>query len=105
MMPRKKLEYYAKKHGLEHTASVRLTDEECERICKAVGTSKVYGVSDTGGRLWTLIDCVMDDEAFRGRHGSSGAHPDFLLSRYPDYAADEVMVEYSRINSADRSQL
>lgn len=97
MMPRKKLEYYAKKNGFEYKPSIRVNAEQVEAICKAVGTGKVYGMSDCGGSLSNLIDRVMDDEGFRAKHRKEGVSEDFLLARYPDYAAEAVMAEYAKL--------
>jgi len=102
MMPRKKLDYYAARHGIDHFAAVKMTDEECLAVCEAVG-SRSFGLKDCGGRLSTLIDCVTDDPQFRKkvteRLGAKGENvsEDFLLMRMADYAADEVMAAYASI--------
>ena len=102
MMPRKKLEYYADRHGISDFAAVRMTDEECLAVCDAVG-SRQFGVKDCGGRLSTLIDCVTADPQFRkkvtDRIAAKGetVSEDFLLMRMADYAADEVMASYSSL--------
>ena len=37
MMPRKKLEYYAKQNGIEDFVKIKLTEDECAKICEAIG--------------------------------------------------------------------
>ena len=102
MMPRKKLDYYAARHGIDHFAAVKMTDEECLAVCEIVD-SRPFGLKDCGGRLSTLIDCVTDDPQFRkkikDRIGEKGENisEDFLLMRMADYAADEVMAAYASL--------
>ena len=102
MMPRKKLEFYANKYGFEYSVSIKMTDEELSAVCEAVG-SKQFGMPDCGGRLSTLIDCVMEDPQFRkavtDRISEKGTaiSEDFLAMRMADYAADAVMKAYSEV--------
>ena len=90
MLPRKKLEYYAKKNGIEDFSAIRLSDDDCRRICEAVG-SNVYGMDDTGGKISELIDRVMDDAKFKAKHANPSLPEDFMSARLSDYAAEEVM--------------
>ncbi len=105
MLPRKKLDYYAGRHGIDHFAAVKMTDDECVAVCEAVG-SRIFAFKDCGGRLSTLIDCITDDPQFRkkvtDRLGEKGdkLSEDFLLMRMADYAADEVMAAYAAIRKA-----
>ena len=95
MMPRKKLVYYANKHGVAYS-NMKLTDDEPKQICSGVG-SKYYSSKDCGGSVSTLIDCVMDDGEFRNRHRKDGVAEDLFEMRCADYAADEVMAAVAKI--------
>lgn len=98
MMPVKKVEYYAKKHGVADYQSVRLTDEDVAGICDAVGSRRI-SASDCGGRLSPLIDLITDDGAFiakvRSSMGDRRISEDFFLIRLADHAADGVMAAYA----------
>ena len=103
MMPRKKLEFYAAKHGIQDFASVKMTAEEIAAICTEVGSSQ-FGIPDCGGKISTLIDCITDDllfkEKVKERVSAKGGDisEDFLAMRMADYAADEVMAAYSKVH-------
>lgn len=103
MIPRKKLNYYARNHGIQYFAAVKMTPEDISEVCRIVG-SNPYGFPDCGGRLSQLIDLVMDDEMFVAKHRakleSEGKtlHEDFFAMRLADYAADEVMAAYSSLH-------
>lgn len=103
MLPRKKLAFYAQKHGIRYFAAVKMGPEEISEICRAVGSAP-YGFQDCGGRLSQLIDLVMDDEAFVGKHRArmesegKSVQEDFFAMRIADYAADEVMAAYSALH-------
>ena len=102
MMPRKKLEFYAAKHGIEDFAAVRMTEEEISAVCTEVGSSQ-FGIPDCGGKISTLIDCITDDLVFKelvkGRLSAKGdeVSEDFLAIRMADYAADAVMGAYQKV--------
>lgn len=98
MMPRKKLEYYAKQNGIEDFAKIRLTEDECAEICEAAGV-RVYGLGDCGGSVSRLIDCVMDDEDFRASNSREGVSEDYNAARIPDYAAAAVFRALAQIRS------
>ena len=106
MLPRKKLDYYARNHGIQYFAAVKMTPEDISEICRVVG-SKQYGFSDCGGRLSQLIDLVTDDPLFAEKHRtrleSEGktVQEDFFAMRLADYAADEVMAAYGNIHSSE----
>ena len=103
MLPRKKLEFYAARHGIEYFASIKMTAEDLASVCTAVG-SRQYTLSDCGGRLSQLIDCVTEDAQYRqcvvDRLASKGfkASDDLLAIRIADYAADDVMAAYSALH-------
>ncbi len=102
MMPRKKLDFYASKHGVENFAAVKLTEEQIAAICEKLGTRQ-YGMSDCGGRLSNLIDRIIDDAQFqasvreRMTAGGKQVQEDFISIRIADYAADDVMAAYAAI--------
>lgn len=100
MMPRKKLDYYAGRHGIEHFASVRLTDDQVARICEEAGSKKV-SAADCGGRLSPLIDIITDDPTFADKVKATidvkSVSDDFFSIRLADYAADAVMAAYAKI--------
>jgi len=106
MMPRKKLDFYASKYGIEYFASVKLTEEQISEICKRIG-SRQYGMSDCGGRLSDLIDRIIDDSEFQAKvrermtAGGKQVQEDFISVRTADYAADEVMAAYAAIRTAE----
>ena len=94
MLQRKKLEFYAKQYGIEDFASIRLSDEECDRICKAVGV-RTYKAAEVDRNIGTLISFVMDDPAFIEAHRKQGVNEEIFLIRCGDYAAKEVFKAYS----------
>ncbi len=94
MLQRKKLEYYAKQYGIENFSSIKLSDEECDRICKAVGV-RSYRAAEVDRNLGTLISFVMDDPDFIQAHRKEGVSEDVFLIRCGDYAAKEVFKAYS----------
>lgn len=105
MLPRKKLEFYAKKHGIEYFAAVKMTAEDLVSICDTIG-SKQFGLSDCGGRLSTLIDCVIGDAKYNARImgmlTAKGYKPseDIFAIRILDYAAEDVMSAYAALHPA-----
>ena len=107
MLPRKKLEFYAQKHGVEYFASIRMNEDDVARISEVVG-SRALTMSDCGGRLSTFIDCVTDDakyrEKIRARMSANGKMPseEMFLIRMGDYAADEVMAAYAALHPAKK---
>ena len=94
MLQGKKLQYYGNKYGIENYALVRLTDGDCERICRAVGVATVRA-ADIGGKLDELIAIVMDDPDFIAAHRHEGVSEEVFLIRCGDYAADEVFKAYT----------
>lgn len=102
MMPRKKLEYYGAKYGIEKPTELRLTQEDCVRICEAVQV-KLYNAKDVGGSISTLIDCVMDNpdyvkrvsEEMRSAHPDKELPEDFIAIRIADRAAEDVLRAYA----------
>lgn len=94
MLQRKKLDYYAKQYGIEDFASVKLTDEDCDRICKAVGV-RTYKAAEVDRSFNTLISFVMDDPDFIESHRTKGVSEEIFLIRCGDYAAKEVFKAYS----------
>ncbi|MCQ2069643.1 MAG: hypothetical protein MJZ68_00735 [archaeon] len=93
MLPRKKLEFYAKRYGLV-LEDIKLTDEDCERICRQVGV-KVYVAKELRGNIGILIDCVLNNEDFKARHFSDKVSPAYLEAKYADYAANECMAAFA----------
>ncbi len=96
MMPRKKLEYYAKQNGIGDFAEIRLTEDECAEICRAAGV-RMYGIGECGGSVSRLIDCVMDDGDFRASNSKEGLPEDYNAARMPDYAAMAVFRALAQI--------
>ena len=86
MMPRKKLEYYAKQNGIEDFVKIKLTEDECAKIC--------------GGSVSMLIDRVMDDEGFNVANTKAGMPDDYNIARMPDYAAIAVFKALAAIRKA-----
>lgn len=99
MMPRKKLEYYAKQNGIEDFVKIKLTEDECAKICEAIGI-KAYGLKDCGGSVSMLIDRVMDDEGFKAANIKAGMPDDYNIARMPDYAAIAVFKALAAIRKA-----
>ena len=105
MLPRKKLEFYGNRYGIDHFASVKMTAEDLVSVCDAVG-SRQFTLSDCGGKLSNLIDCVSEDPQFRQKVvdalAAKGftASEDILAIRLPDYAADDVMRAYAALHPA-----
>ena len=94
MMPRKKLEYYAKQNGIEDFVKIKLTEDECAKICEAIG------IKDCGGSVSMLIDRVMDDEGFKAANTKAGMPDDYNIARMPDYAAMAVFKALAAIRKA-----
>jgi hypothetical protein len=94
MLQRKKLQYYGRQYGIENYAIITLTDEDCERICKAVGVPAVRA-ADIGGKFDELISIVMDDPGFIEAHRHEGVSDEVFLIRCGDYAANEVFKAYT----------
>ena len=78
MLQRKKLQYYGRQYGIENYAVITLTDEDCERICKAVGVP-VVKAADIGGKFDELISIVMDDPGFIEAHRHEGVSDEVFL--------------------------
>lgn len=93
MMPKKKLQFYARQHGLKDPEAVVLSDADCVRVCQAIGV-KTYTTKDCAAQLSGLVDCVYYDEGFRQQHANPNIDQDFLATRFLDYAADAVMKAY-----------
>jgi len=102
MLPRKKLEYYGARYGIRKPAEIRLTQEDCVRVCGAVQV-RTYSAEEVGGSLPVLIDRVMDDPDYvkritaemRSAHPGRELREDFVSVRIADHAADDVMRAYS----------
>ena len=92
MLQRKKLQYYGRQYGIQQI--ITLTDEDCERICKAVGVP-VVKAADIGGKFDELISIVMDDPGFIEAHRHEGVSDEVFLIRCGDYAANEVFKAYT----------
>lgn len=99
MMPRKKLEYYARQNGVEDFEKIKLTEEECAEICRAIGI-RTYGLKDCGGRLSALIDRVMDDADFKAANIRPDMTEDYNSARIPDFAAIAVFKAYASMRRA-----
>lgn len=103
MLPRKKLEYYAARCGIEYDADSRMSSDEQAKICAAVGAARIYSPNDAdGGKIGKFIDLISDDPGFRSAHSPDCVGKDFLECRFPDYAAEAVMRELARIRSRSR---
>lgn len=94
MLQWKKLQYYAKQNGIENQQKVRLTDDDCEYICKAVGVPVVTSF-EIDGKFDPLISYVMDDPGFREAHRNAGVSEEVFLIRCGDYASVEVFRAYA----------
>lgn len=94
MLQKKKLEYYARQNGIEDLASIKLTDADCERICKATGV-QFYPARDVGGDIATLIAVIMDNPDFIEAHRKGNEQSEIFLLRCGDYAAMEVFKAYA----------
>ncbi|MCQ2085596.1 MAG: hypothetical protein MJZ21_05570 [archaeon] len=93
MLQRKKLEYYAKQNGIEDLASIKLTDDDCRRICDTVGV-RFYPAADIGCNICKLIESIMDDKDFIESHRKPDTPTEIFLIRCGDYAAMEVFKAY-----------